>query len=41
MTYIVMCVFYIGLSDRFDGDKVQAYPPAASSFLPGETWHFH
>jgi len=24
-------VFYIGLSDRFDRDKVQAYPPG--SFL--------
>jgi hypothetical protein len=27
--YTVMSgVFYIGLGDRFDGDKVKAYPPA-------------
>ena len=25
-------VFYIGLGDKFDGDKVEAYPPVASSF---------
>ena len=30
--YTVMSgVFYIGLGDRFDPDKLQAYPPAASS----------
>ena len=34
-------VFYIGLGDRFDGDKVQAYPPGSVIVLPGETWHFH
>ena len=33
--YTVMSgVFYIGLGDRFDGDKVKAYQPAASSFCP-------
>ena len=31
--YTVMSgVFYIGLGDRFDGDKVKAYPPGRSSF---------
>ena len=31
--YTVMSgVFYVGLGERFDGDKVKAYPPAASSF---------
>jgi hypothetical protein len=34
--YTVMSgVFYIGLGDQFDGDKVQAY------LLPGNTSHFH
>ena len=40
--YIVMSgVFYIGLGDRFDGGKVQAYPPGSVIVLPGDTWHFH
>jgi hypothetical protein len=39
--YTVMSgVFYIGLGDRFDGDKVEAYPPG-SVILPGNTSHFH
>jgi len=40
--YTVMSgVFYIGLGETFDGDKVQAYPPGSVIVLPGETWHFH
>src|SRR5882672_8614143 len=40
--YTVMSgVFYIGLGDRFDGDKVQAYPPGSVIVLPGNTPHFH
>jgi quercetin dioxygenase-like cupin family protein len=40
--YTVMSgVFYIGLSDRFDGDKVEAYPPGSVIVLPGNTSHFH
>ena len=40
--YTVMSgVFYIGLGDRFDGDKVRAYPPGSVIVLPGDTWHFH
>jgi len=40
--YTVMSgVFYIGLGDRFDGDKVKAYPPGSVIVLPGDTWHFH
>jgi quercetin dioxygenase-like cupin family protein len=40
--YTVMSgVFYIGLGDRFDGDKVVAYPPGSVIVLPGDTWHFH
>ena len=40
--YTVMSgVFYIGLGDKFDGDKVQAYPPGCVVVLPGDTPHFH
>ena len=40
--YTVMSgVFYIGLGEHFDGDKVQAYPPGCVIVLPGDTWHFH
>ena len=40
--YTVMSgVFYIGLGDRFDGDKVKAYPPGSVIILPGDTPHFH
>jgi hypothetical protein len=34
-------VFYIGLGDQFDGDKVDAYPPGSVIVLPGSTFHFH
>ena len=40
--YTVMSgVFYIGLGDQFDGDKVTAYPPGSVIVLPGNTPHFH
>jgi quercetin dioxygenase-like cupin family protein len=40
--YTVMSgVFYIGLGEAFDGEKVKAYPPGSVIVLPGETWHFH
>jgi hypothetical protein len=40
--YTVMSdVFYIGLGDRLEGDKVKAYPPGSVIVLPGNTWHFH
>ena len=40
--YTVMSgVFYIGLGDQFDGEKVKAYPPGSVIVLPGDTWHFH
>ena len=40
--YTVMSgVFYIGLGDRFDGDKVRAFPPGSVIVLPGDTPHFH
>ena len=40
--YTVMSgVFYIGLGDQFDADKMQAYPPGSVIVLPGNTSHFH
>jgi quercetin dioxygenase-like cupin family protein len=40
--YTVMSgVFYIGLGDEFDADKLEAYPPGTVVMLPGNTWHFH
>jgi quercetin dioxygenase-like cupin family protein len=40
--YTVMSgVFYIGLGEHFDGDKVRAYPPGCVVVLPGDTPHFH
>jgi hypothetical protein len=40
--YTVMSgVFYIGLGDQFDGDKVNAFPPESVIVLPGNTSHFH
>ena len=40
--YTVMSgVFYIGLGDRFDGEKVMAFPPGSVIVLPGNTAHFH
>ena len=40
--YTVMSgVFYIGLGDQFDADKLQAYPPGSVLVLPGNTSHFH
>jgi quercetin dioxygenase-like cupin family protein len=40
--YTVMSgVFYIGLGDRFDPDKLEAYPPGSVVVLPGNVFHFH
>src|SRR5215468_11242725 len=40
--YTVMSgVFYIGLGEQFDGDKMKAYPPGSVIVLPGDTPHFH
>ncbi|MFI8183946.1 cupin domain-containing protein [Actinacidiphila glaucinigra] len=38
---VVSGVFYIGLGDTFDEEKLQAYPPGAVIVLPGGTSHFH
>lgn len=34
-------VFYIGQGERFDPDKLQAFPPGAVVVLPGNTAHYH
>lgn len=33
-------VFYIGLGNEFDADKLETYPPGAMIVLPGNTSHF-
>jgi quercetin dioxygenase-like cupin family protein len=38
---VISGVFYIGLGEQFDGDKVYAYPPGSVIVLPGDTPHFH
>ncbi|SEG68184.1 hypothetical protein SAMN05216223_10868 [Actinacidiphila yanglinensis] len=38
---VVSGVFYIGLGEEFDEDKLQAYPPGAVVVLPSGTAHFH
>jgi quercetin dioxygenase-like cupin family protein len=40
--YTVMSgVFYIGLGERFDAAKMEAFPPGSVVVLPGDTAHFH
>jgi hypothetical protein len=40
--YTVMSgVFYIGLGDHFDGDRLSACPPGSVVVLPGDAYHFH
>ena len=38
---VISGVFYIGLGDQFDADKLHAYPPGAVVVLPGNTSHYH
>ena len=38
---VISGVFYIGIGEEFDSDKLQAYPPGAVIVLPGGTPHFH
>ena len=38
---VISGVFYIGLGDEFDDNKLEAYPPGAVIVLPGNTSHFH
>ena len=38
---VISGVFYIGLGEKFDGDKAKPYPPGSVIVLPGNTPHFH
>ena len=38
---VISGVFYIGLGDEFDADKLEAYAPGDVIVLPGNTSHFH
>jgi quercetin dioxygenase-like cupin family protein len=38
---VISGVFYIGLGDKFDAEKLHAYPPGSVIVLPGNTSHFH
>jgi quercetin dioxygenase-like cupin family protein len=38
---IISGVFYIGLGEQFDCDRLKAYPPGAVILLPGGRSHFH
>ena len=38
---VISGIFYIGLGDEFDPDKLEAYPPGAVIILPGQSPHFH
>jgi hypothetical protein len=34
-------VFYVGVGEEFDSEKLEAYPPGAVIVLPSGTPHFH
>ncbi len=38
---VISGIFYIGLGDQFDAEKLMAYPSGAVIVLPGSTSHFH
>jgi len=38
---VISGVFYIGVGERFDAEKLEAYPPGSVVVLPGDTPHFH
>lgn len=38
---VISGVFYIGLGEKFDAEKLQAYAPGSVIILPGNTPHFH
>jgi quercetin dioxygenase-like cupin family protein len=38
---VISGVFYIGLGDQFNPEKLEAYPPGSVIVLPGNTSHFH
>ena len=38
---VISGIFYIGVGDHFDTERLHAYPPGAVIILPGNTAHFH
>jgi quercetin dioxygenase-like cupin family protein len=38
---VISGVFYIGLGEHFDAEKLESYPPGSVIVLPGGTPHFH
>jgi quercetin dioxygenase-like cupin family protein len=38
---VISGVFYIGVGERFDEERLNAYAPGAVVVLPGGTPHFH
>src|SRR5579863_7592913 len=38
---VISGVFYIGLGEHFDSEKLESYPPGSVIVLPGRTPHFH
>lgn len=38
---VISGIFYIGLGDQFDAEKLDAFPPGSVIVLPGNTSHFH
>ena len=38
---VISGIFYIGLGEQFDADKLVPYPPGTVIVLPGNTYHFH
>ena len=38
---VISGIFYIGLGDQFDAEKLVAYSPGTVIVLPGNTSHFH
>ena len=38
---VISGIFYIGLGDQFDAEKLRAYPPGSVIVLPGDMAHFH
>jgi len=38
---VISGVFYMGLGEQFNPEKLEAYPPGSVIVLPGNTSHFH
>lgn len=38
---VISGIFYIGLGEQFEAEKLWAYPPGTVIVLPGKTAHFH